>query len=276
MPTRFRFAPVAVVCCLVVASGIAAAEETSLRVESEVFVDEASAPAARSLTLFNGDTTWDFLDPDGDSTDVTTCQEIILHDPVRERVIVLDPKLKLKTQIDSLRLERLSASLGKWARSADDKLIRWAGDADIGGGIVDRDGVIQLEGPRVRYAVEYAAAPSPEAAEAYRCFADTAILLKALLHPGGMPPFPRLAINRRIEAAGGIPSQVTLEIGGPLPMLGTTAETLRSVHKAHPRLTDADRRRIDAAATLMTVAEEVDLADFVGRRTADRTARRGS
>lgn len=274
--------PLFIACTAVVTAATfgLAAEEPRLRVESEVFVDDAEEPVSRSLTLFDGDTTWDFLAPPKDaamSADAPAAfQEVVLYDPVRERVIVLDTRLKLKTQIDSLRLERLSASLGKWARSADDKLIRWAGDADIGGGIVEGDGDIELKGPRVRYAVQYAEAPSPEAARAYRGFADTAILLKALLHPGGLPPFPRLAINRRIEAAGGIPSEVTLEIGGPLPLVGMPAEKVRSIHKTMPQFTDADRRQIDEAAALMAVAEEVELADFVSRRAADRVARRGS
>lgn len=270
-------------CALLLGCGLcthAHADEITLRVESEVFVDEAKEPASRSLTLMSGDATWDFLMPPMDASrtddDAATFEEAILHDPVRERVVVLDPRLKLKTQIDSLRLERLSASLGKWARSADDKLIRWAGDADLAGGIVEHEGSIELKGPRVRYVVQYAEAPSAAAAQAYRHFADTAILLKALLHPGGLPPFPRLAINRRIEAAGGLPSEVRLEIGGALPMLGSAAETLRSVHKTMPQLTDADHRQIAAAAALMAVADEVDLADFVSRRAADRVARRGS
>lgn len=276
--------PLRIVCAVVgysllAARGGHAAEEVALRVESEVFVDNAREPASRSLTLFDGGTTWDFLAEsagEDEAAEAAGCREIILYDPVRERVIVLDPRLKIKTQVDCLRLERLSASLGKWARSADDKLIRWAGDVDIASGIVARKGAVELKGPRVCYAVEYADAPSPAAADAYRGFADTVLLLKALLQPGGLPPFPRLAINRHVAAAGGIPSEVRLELGGPLPVLGTSAATLRSVHRTLPRLTDADRRQIDEAAALMSVAEELELSEFVDRRASEEMARRGS
>jgi len=254
-----------------------AEEPLAMRVESEVFVDDRPEPAARSLTLFDDHTTWDFLEPSTAADDDAApagreAGEIVLHDPVRERVIVVDPQRKLKTQIDTLRLERLSVSLGKWARSSDDKLVRWAGGPDFSDAITQRETGIDLAGPRARYVVDVSPAPSPAAAKAYRRFADTAILLKALLHPGGIPPFPRLAINRRIEADGGIPSVVTLEIDGRLPVLPTTGERLRSVHKVLPRLTDADRARIDAAAAIVSVAEEVDLAEFVGRRAAVRSS----
>lgn len=269
--------------CCAAAVGLAAetGEAVLLRVESEIFVGDQEEPVARSLTLFDGDTTWDFLDPPGGQesravASVAGCDQIILHDPVRERVIVLDPRRRLKTQVDVLRLERLSASLGKWARSSDDKLIRWAGGADVGAAIAEQDGSIELEGPRVKYAVHYSAAPSRELATAYRTFADTAILLKALLHPGGLPPFPRLAINRRIESAGGIPSEVRLEVGASLSRLGRPAETLRSVHRTMPRLTDADQTRIDDAAALVAVAEEVDLAEFVSRTVPEKETTPGS
>jgi hypothetical protein len=280
MRALFRIVSAVVGCGLFAVGAGHAADGVALRVESEVFVDDTGEPASRSLTLFDGETTWDFLaasaGKDEAAAGVAGCRQIILHDPARERLVALDPRLKVKTQIDCLRLERLSASLGKWARSADDKLIRWAGDVDIGSGIVARDGAIELKGPRVCYTVEYADAPSPAAADAYRGFADTAILLKALLQPGGLPPFPRLAINRHVAATGGIPSEVRLELGGPLPLLGASSATLRSVHRTLSGITDADRRQIDDAAALMAVAEELDLAGFIDRRATDEVARRGS
>jgi hypothetical protein len=126
-------------------------------------------------------------------------------------------------------------------------------------------------GPRVRYAVTHAAAPSPEAARSYRRFADTAILLKALLHPGGIPPFPRLALNRRLEAAAAIPERVTLEIEPKLGPLGGRPERLTCVHKTHPRLLSADLARIDEAQGHVGSAEAVELAAFVA---AEPTAQR--
>ena len=81
-------------------SGATMAEEIVLRVESEVFVDGDETPAAKSLTLFHQGLTWDFLDPPAGSTE----GDIILHDPARERVVVLDPELNLKTEIRTIRL----------------------------------------------------------------------------------------------------------------------------------------------------------------------------
>jgi hypothetical protein len=249
----------------------------SMRVESEVFADGGDEPVARSLTLFRDGVAWDFLEmPDaaaakGKGQPPMKLVGIVLHDPARERMVVVDPDRHLKTQVEAIRLERLSVSLAKWARGSDDRLIRWTGGPDFESGLSEKEETLELVGPRVRYAVTHAAAPSPEAARSYRRFADTAILLKALLHPGGIPPFPRLALNRRLEAAAAIPERVTLEIEPKLGPLGGRPERLTCVHKTHPRLLSADLARIDEAQGHVGSAEAVELAAFVA---AEPTAQR--
>ena len=174
-------------CLFVAAASLAAAADDQprgfeLRVESELFADGGSEPVARSLTLFKGLVAWDFLElaePAADGEAAMRLAEIVLHDPARDRVVVIDPRRDLKTQVDTIRLERLSVSLAKWARSADDRLVRWAGGPDFGAGMTEKDDTVELVGPRVRYAVAFDEAPSSEAAGRYREFADTAILLKA-------------------------------------------------------------------------------------------------
>jgi hypothetical protein len=249
------------------ASGPATAEDVVLRVESEVFVNDDNTPVAESLTLFQDGITWDFLDPPAGAVE----GDVILHDPARERVIVLDPERNLKTEIRTIRLERLNVSLATWARQSDDPLMQWAGTADFGDAIITDGDRIELTGPRVKYAVEFTRSASDEAVAAYRRFADTAILLKALMQPGGLPPFPRLAINRHVELAGGIPTAVTLSITPKRALLPGAGDTLRSVHKVHPQLIDGDHSRIDAAGAQLTVAEEVDLEEFVRRRHEARS-----
>jgi hypothetical protein len=235
-----------------------------LRVETELFCDGGDEPVARSLTLFDDGVAWDFLElpaSDGEKADMQLV-EIVLHDPARERVVVIDPVRRMKTEIPLIRLERMSVSLAKWARSSDDRLVRWAGGPDFTGNFEEDEETLALSGPRVRYSVRLATAESPEAAGTYRQFADTAILLKALLHPGGIPPFPRLALNRRLEAAAAIPAEVTLEIDPRLAMVAGGAARLRSVHKSHPRLLAADRRLIADAQAHVAGADAVDLAAF--------------
>lgn len=242
-----------------------------MRVESELFADGAEQPAARSLTLFQEGVAWDFLelpaaaDRDGPDSVEMELVEIVLHDPARERVVVIDPRRGRKTEIPLVRLERLGVSLAKWARSSDDRVIRWAGGPDFTAGFTESGRTLELNGPRVRYSVVHAAAESPAAAGSYRRFADTAILLRALLQPGGIPPFPRMAVNDRLEAAVSLPAEVTLEIDSRLALVAGGPCRMRSVHKTHPRLLAADRRLIAEAQSHVASSEAVDLATFMAR-----------
>lgn len=250
-------------------------EPLEMRIESELFSDGAEEPVARSLTFFESGVAWDFLElpaAKDEPQEEMKLVEIVLHDPVRERVVVIDPVRRVKTEIPLIRLERMSVSLGKWARTSDDRLVRWAGGPDFTGSFTEEEETLVLAGPRVRYAVTLATAESPEAALTYRQFADTAILLKALLHPGGIPPFPRLALNRRLEAATAMPAEVTLEIDPRLAMVTGGAARLRSVHKSHPRILAADRRLIADAEAHVAGAEAVDLAAFAAPAEVDAPA----
>lgn len=239
-----------------------------MRIESELVAAGHDEALARSLTVFQDGVAWDFLesDPAGSEGAVS---EIVLHDPARERVVVIDPARHVKTQVDLIRLERLSVSLAKWARSHDDRLVRWAGGPDFASGLSEKPDCIELVGPRAKYVVMHEPAPTAAAAEDYRRFADAAILLKALLQPGGLPPYPRLAINERIAAAGGIPVKVALEIDPRVAVLGGPAEKLRCTHRLHPRLLDGDLDRIEEARGHMAAAKEVPLAAYVHRDRPD-------
>jgi hypothetical protein len=256
----------------------------TLRVETEVFDGDADTPLAKSLTLFARDVAWDFLavapgdgSPSVEPSDDGFGGEIILHDPARERVVLIDSHRNVRTTIDAIQLERLSVSLAKWARQSDDKLICWAGGPGFGEGVQVEDDQLELVGPRVRYRVKTVAAPSPELAVRYQQFADTAVLLRAFLHPGGVPPFPRLAINREVAAADSLPAEVTLETdprGGFLnaPLAGVLQRQLRSVHRIHPALRSDDLKRIADAEACMAAAEEVDLAAYIKASTAESDA----
>ena len=253
-----------------------ATDPEALRVETDVFADRDDVPIAHSLTLFSSQVAWDFLDTtpaekktsDSESENSKAFNgEIVLHDPTRERVLLIDPLRQVKTSIDSIQLERLRVSLSKWARTSDDKLLCWAGGPHFENGIQESLDAIELVGPRVQYRIETTDAPSQEIAGQYRQFADTAILLRALLHPGGIPPFPRMALNKQLASKAKLPTSVTLEIDsrGSLVPSGLSSMMQRhlcSVHRIHPALRADDLQRIADAEACMAIAEEVSLAEY--------------
>jgi hypothetical protein len=244
-------------------------EPLAMRVETTLY-DTDDKPVAHALTVFHKGVAWDFLKLPPTNTSgkarkdtgaTMTLVEIVLHDPARERVVVIDPVRGVKTEVATVRLDRLGASLAAWARQSDDRLVQWAGGPDFTEGFHEEQGAIELAGPRARYAVKHAVASSPDEARSYRRFADTAIMLKALLQPGGMPPFPRLAINRKLEEAGAIPTEVTLEIE-PRGMSLSGPLRFRGEHHAHPRVLADDLDRIAEGEAAMGAAVSVELAEF--------------
>ena len=265
--------------CLVEGGQAAAGDGVLLRVETEVFADNDEAPVARSLSLFRDGIAWDFLETlskekekekeKNDDAGPDEPVEFVLHDPARERIILVDPARDVKTQIDHLQLERLRASLGNWARKSDDPLMRWAGGPDFSEGMEETATTIVLVGPRVRYEVAFEEADNGAVPEEYQRFADAALLVKALVHPGGLPPFPRIAINRRVAAAGGIPVTVRLEIESRMAKLGRRPNVLRSKHKVLESWLASDHKRVAAAEERMAVAAPIDLAAYAGRGEED-------
>ena len=239
---------------------LSTAQELELRVETEIFSSSNDTPVAHSLTLFRNGITWDFLDTGMGSNQ----EEIIVHDPNRERLVVLDTGLKIKTELNTIRLQRLDISLSAWAQKSSDPLMKWAGQHDYSDMLEVGEACIKLDGPRVHYDVTFTKNNNPKAVAIYRQFADTAILLKALMRPGGLPPFPRLAINRQIEKVCGIPSEVKLSISPKVPLV--PGIQMRSTHKTHPQLIEGDISRIETASAQMSVAELIELDDFIHRR----------
>ena len=232
-----------------------------LRVETEVFDGDDADPVARSLTLFQDGVAWDFLELGVGDAARRPPAEIVLHDPSRGRVVVIDPERRVATEIAADRLERVESSLRAWAKGSDDALVCWSASEECQPR-VEADATVRLDGPGVGYRVVSGAAPGVEAASRFGRFADTAVVLRALLHPGGLPPFPRLAINRHLADAGRLPETVTLELsGGAL----RPTRVLRSEHRFAPRIGPEDLDRIETASAALAIAEKVDLDSYVKR-----------
>jgi hypothetical protein len=87
--------------------------DVAMRVESELLA-AGDKPVARTFTLFHDGVAWDFLEMPVAPTakgqpPAMKLVEIVLHDPVRERVVIIDPVRRVKTEISTVQLERPAA-----------------------------------------------------------------------------------------------------------------------------------------------------------------------
>lgn len=280
--THLRLMPTSVLCVWMaaIASGLLAGEaDWEMRVESRVFRDDDEQPIGRSLALFTQQVVWDFLElPDAEGH--FQLAEIVLHDPLRERTVLVDPRRNVKVELEKLKLDRLRVSLASWARTADDPVIRWAASSSVDEGIHhehEDDSAVVLSGPKVRYVVRYEEAPTPEIAERYQQFADVSLLVKSLVHPGGLPPYPRMAINRRLAKEQAIPKEVALTLASDLPLVsglpgGVGEKVLRSEHRTHPRLLAEDRRQIAEASARVGESSLVPLEVYAAPAAESSTS----
>src|SRR5262245_58405219 len=100
---------------------LAAAQE--FRIETEVYVGDATEPASRTITLFEESAVYEFID--------SPPQVIIYHegnDDHGAQFILLDPASKRRTDVDVKRIERLMGKLTKWAAEQDNELLKFAAD----------------------------------------------------------------------------------------------------------------------------------------------------
>lgn len=273
MPSLVRWFAMALSVTLVASASPAtlAADATAaweMRVQSTVYRTGEEKPLGRSLALFADHVVWDFVEmPTQGEDEPPQLAEIVLHDPLRERIVLLDPRRSVKVEIDQLTLARLRVSLAAWARGADNAIIRWTGSHDLAASIAEEGKTFVLKGPGVGYVVSHEAAAGGEAARAYQQFADTSLLLKALLHPGGLPPFPRMAINARLGKEDMLPTEVQLRYDQRLPLVAelpriSKEDGLRSEHRTHARLLAEDRKRIADASARIADAAPVTLEAY--------------
>ena len=69
------------------------AQANDFRMETEIFVEGSIQPTAKSLTLFNGSTVYDFLSGSDQQGEIT------VFDVRRGRFVLIDSQRKLKTTL---------------------------------------------------------------------------------------------------------------------------------------------------------------------------------
>ena len=231
----------AVLPTLLVAGVSTAAEE--LRIDTDIYVGNQGDPLAQNVTLFSGGLVYDFC--------LTGTEEITVFDPDRGRFVILDPQRKVKAVVTTRKLLEFTAAIqvkarevaGVFAFAADPQFVR---DDD------QEDGWLTLTGGPLTYRARCVTPKSPALVARYRAFADWSARLNAI-RPGSLPPFARMELNAAIADEGKLPREVELTIQPQKRLLGRKL-TIRSQHLLNWRLSQTDRKRIEAAGK--------DLAEF--------------
>ncbi len=222
-----------------------------LRVDTDIFVGNASKPIAQNVTLFSSGLVYDFCE--------TGPEEITVLDPARGRFVLLDQRRKVKTTITTRRLLEFTSAMKVQAREMDG-VFAFAAEPRFEQKFDSETGWLTLSGDMMTYRAKCIEPKTADLVTRYRTFADWSARLNAM-RPGNLPPFARIALNKAIADADSVAEEVELTVEPQNRYLGRKL-VLRSRHLLNWRLSHTDRKRIDRAGECLAEFEPVDWEQF--------------
>lgn len=233
------------------------------RVETDVFVGDGKEPSVETLTIFSEGIVYDFL--------LTGVEEITVFDQRRQRLVLLDTKRKVKTELPFDSVLEYIAQM-KVQLSDSDREAFLAEQLEVQ---LDDAQWLTLTNGEVTYRAEGVTPKFPEAATEYQLFADWYARLNAM-REGNPPPFARIRLNAELASHGWVPKNIERKIAQQRGLQRKT-QTLRSQHLINWRLSQTDRKQIDRAGTYLVSFADVPFPEYLRlptAKTADATPNR--
>ncbi len=128
----------------------------------------------------------------------------------RGRIVLLDWNRKLRTELTTEKLNEFTDQLRNRASRQTDALLKFAANPKFEESHTKGTG--SFSSAHMTYRVHPTTPDNANVVHQYRMFSDWSARLNSMIHPGAMPPFPRLAINAALEQAGEVPETVELTI----------------------------------------------------------------
>ena len=220
------------------------------RMETEVFIEGNSHPAATSLTLFTGNAVYDFLSDDRAHGDIT------VFDVRRGRFVLIDTQRKLKT---TLTKDDLIKFLEQVKSQASEDVVSRFVSPKLTQKFNPSTKTVTVSSDHLTYQAVGISAKWDPAIQQYRHFADWIARLNST-RIGNLPPYSRFELNRVMAEQKLMPKTVQRTV--MLDRVGLRKQVVRSEHSIHWQLTNSDRKRISSAGNLMAGCKEVSVNEF--------------
>lgn len=220
------------------------------RIESEVFQGSSRDPFAENLTLFHDGVVYDFM--------LTGSEEITVFDPQRGRAILLDPKRKVRTEV---QLEQIR-NMVEFQRSRIDPKQTPLLDPRLNTSFDQKSGWLTLASPAVTYQAKGIKPAEPVVVKRYQQFADWHARLNSVRR-GSLSPFSRIKLNEALAKQQLLPEQVKLTLVVPKGLVQKKIQ-LRSQHIIIWQLSQTDRERIERVGRYLATFEPKTFSEFTG------------
>jgi hypothetical protein len=227
------------------ASASAPGRLSSFRMDTDIYSDIAKPPIKQSLTLFSNGI---FYDISGDEAQRET---ITVIDPARKRIILLDPRRKVRMEWG---MDTLDKMLQQTRLQMNPQQSQWLGPATIADD--PQSGELVVKNGQLEYRCVPQQPPQADIAAQYAEFADWSARLNAI-DPPFLPPFIRIETNQAIAARQLLPKELSR-----IARQGRKETKLIARHLANWRLSSDDQIVIERIGRMMVEFKTVSREEF--------------
>lgn len=231
-----------------------------LRIETDIFAEEATEPLSHTVTLFDGSVVYNIVDSDHQVT--------VFRPPTSSRhgqFVLLDIQNRRRTEVTTDKISSLMEKLTKWAAAQDDELLQFAAKPEFEEKFDSESGQLTLDSEAWSYTAATIPAENPQALSKYRQFTDWYAQLNVMLH-STPPAGPRLALNAALEKYGVVPVEIRRT-------LDSQSTSLRATHLISWRLSREDRNQIEQIQQHLANFEKVDNKAFLASLHGEEVVR---
>ncbi len=215
------------------------ATPVAFRVDTDIYVDLQQPPIQQTVTIFSNGKYYDFGD---------NAQRITAIDPVQQKVLLLDLKRSIRTEV---ALASLRAQTDQAASLAPD----WMKNISIENWAQDE--TLTVGNDEFFYTATTAKSPVEAAATQFADFADWSARLNAA-YPPKQPPYIRIRFNRLLAEHGVLPTKITKTLRG---------KSVYAVASPAWKLTDDDHKRISMVTDAIDKLKAVTPAEFFSQQS---------
>lgn len=241
-----------IVGALVVMKPFQSAKGQDMRIETEVFSGKSKDPVFENITLFTGDSVYDFSR--------TGPEKITVYDRAKGRFVLLNVEQETKVVLDHATVQGYVDLLK--SREKLNKKEPFLFNPEFAEKFDEGKSELTLSSDEMTYQIAGMQSKSDSSFEAYIDFANWYSKLSAT-DPRQMPPFARLEVNKAIDKYKLIPKSVERIYRPKNNVFGNTIQA-KTKHYVVWQLSRKDRQRIDNALDYITSFDEVSLSEFYG------------
>ncbi|MEE2639541.1 MAG: hypothetical protein VX768_02835 [Planctomycetota bacterium] len=237
---------------LVVLKPFHSAEGQDMRIETEVYAGKSRQPVFENMTLFSGNSVYDFSR--------TGPEKITVYDRRRGKFVLLNVEEETKVILDREKVEGYVDLLK--SREELKRKEPFLFNPSFEEKFDESSNQLTLSSDEMTYRIVGTPSKREESFEAYVDFINWYSKLSAT-DPRQMPPFARLELNQALERHKLIPKEVE-RIYKPSNNLFGNRIQAKTKHYVVWQLSSKDRQRIDSALDHVTRFQEVSLSEFYG------------